>query len=343
MRILIAYDGSEEAHAALHDLRRAGLPEHGEALILSVADTVAQLSGIPLAALASGPWCYVTGTRAERRLQEEDIEHARKMVQQAAVQLRSDLPGWHISTESREGSAKFIIMEESLNWKPDLIVIGAPVRSTFSHLLKASVFKAIWHHAGCSVRIGRCAPTWDNRPIRLVVGVNGSENALMAVKAVAARNWPAGTLAKVIGILETDASAGLLISDRAAAVAPRQQKSFLSLAVRNGAARLQLSHVAAVPQVRVGTPAEALLKEAKEWEADAIFIGANEGSVLEHLFNGKISATVASRAPCSVELCRPTHSRNRIYDRGRGFAEAAEAAALPTAETTRGHPRGPQP
>ena len=38
MRILIAYDGSSGADAALFDLQRAGLPQEAEALVISVAD-----------------------------------------------------------------------------------------------------------------------------------------------------------------------------------------------------------------------------------------------------------------------------------------------------------------
>lgn len=38
MKILIAYDGSDCAEAALVDLRRAGLPSEVEAVVLTVAD-----------------------------------------------------------------------------------------------------------------------------------------------------------------------------------------------------------------------------------------------------------------------------------------------------------------
>ena len=40
MKILIGYDGSESADAALYDLQRAGLPDDAEALIVSVADVM---------------------------------------------------------------------------------------------------------------------------------------------------------------------------------------------------------------------------------------------------------------------------------------------------------------
>ena len=40
MRVLIGYDGSENADAALADLQTAGLPRQGEALIVSVGEVV---------------------------------------------------------------------------------------------------------------------------------------------------------------------------------------------------------------------------------------------------------------------------------------------------------------
>ena len=40
MKILIGYDGSESADAALNDLRRAGLPREAEALIVSVEEAL---------------------------------------------------------------------------------------------------------------------------------------------------------------------------------------------------------------------------------------------------------------------------------------------------------------
>ncbi|MCE3240603.1 MAG: hypothetical protein K0Q83_1110, partial [Deltaproteobacteria bacterium] len=37
-KLLIGYDGSEHADAAIDDLQRAGLPQDVEAIVLSVAD-----------------------------------------------------------------------------------------------------------------------------------------------------------------------------------------------------------------------------------------------------------------------------------------------------------------
>lgn len=46
MRILIGYDGSESADAALNDLWRAGLPRDVEALIVSIGEVIMPPSSI---------------------------------------------------------------------------------------------------------------------------------------------------------------------------------------------------------------------------------------------------------------------------------------------------------
>jgi hypothetical protein len=51
MKVLIAYDGSNGADAALEDLPRAGLPRVAEALILSVAEVFLPPPSSPAPAL----------------------------------------------------------------------------------------------------------------------------------------------------------------------------------------------------------------------------------------------------------------------------------------------------
>jgi hypothetical protein len=53
MKIVIGYDGSAHAGAALDDLRRAGLPRDAEALIVSVADVPSRMTASLWASLAA--------------------------------------------------------------------------------------------------------------------------------------------------------------------------------------------------------------------------------------------------------------------------------------------------
>ena len=56
-KVMIAYDGSAYADAALDDLRRAGLPREAEALIVTVSDGLVS---------ASSPIAEVAGTALHR-------------------------------------------------------------------------------------------------------------------------------------------------------------------------------------------------------------------------------------------------------------------------------------
>jgi nucleotide-binding universal stress UspA family protein len=56
--------------------------------------------------------------------------------------------------------------------------------------------------------------------------------------------------------------------------------------------------------IREGDPKHVLLDEAAHWEADGLFVGARGLSRVERFLLGSVSAAVAARAPCSVEVVR---------------------------------------
>jgi nucleotide-binding universal stress UspA family protein len=54
-----------------------------------------------------------------------------------------------------------------------------------------------------------------------------------------------------------------------------------------------------------GNPKQVLIEEAENWHADSIFVGANRfGSWFERFMLGSVSAAIAARAHCSVEVVR---------------------------------------
>jgi hypothetical protein len=90
-KVLIAYDGSECADAALEDLRRAGLPEKVHAVMLSVI---------------------------EKNLLEEPLGIARLefLAQRAYARIRSRMPGWSVEPLVSFGSAASVIIEKADEW-----------------------------------------------------------------------------------------------------------------------------------------------------------------------------------------------------------------------------------
>jgi len=53
-----------------------------------------------------------------------------------------------------------------------------------------------------------------------------------------------------------------------------------------------------------GDPKEALINEARRWNADAIFVGARGVGRIERFLLGSVSAAVITHAPCTVEVVR---------------------------------------
>jgi nucleotide-binding universal stress UspA family protein len=62
----------------------------------------------------------------------------------------------------------------------------------------------------------------------------------------------------------------------------------------------------ATPLVERGDPKRILVEEARRWKADAVFVGAKGHNRLERFLLGSVSAAVAARAPCTVEVVRPS-------------------------------------
>ncbi len=127
MKILIGYDGSESADAALDDLRRAGLPREAEALIVSVSDGLvnpsSSIADIAGSALTSR---RVTSTIALVREQAaRALEEAKESAAKAGDRVRSYFPDWEVSAKGVAGSPSSELIDRADKWKADLIVVGS--------------------------------------------------------------------------------------------------------------------------------------------------------------------------------------------------------------------------
>jgi nucleotide-binding universal stress UspA family protein len=80
-------------------------------------------------------------------------------------------------------------------------------------------------------------------------------------------------------------------------------------AVEAVVAELRAAGLTAFPLVEDADPKSLLVDEAQRWAADCIFVGAKGHSRVEKLLLGSVSASVAARAPCSVEVVRQVRPR----------------------------------
>src|SRR5215468_5005195 len=181
MKILVAYDGSECADAALDDLRRAGLPADAQVKVLSVVENW----------LPPPSWLEIIESI------DRDQEYL-ALARRGRVRLVSIEPGWDVKSESGAGSPATVIIEKADEWRADLIVIGSHGRTALGQFFFGSVSQKVLHEARCSVRVARGRIEESATPVRLIIGVDGSNDAEAAVEAVAARKWPAGSEARIV-------------------------------------------------------------------------------------------------------------------------------------------------
>ena len=293
MKILVGYDGSDQARAAISDLVRAGLPREGDATVLAVADVFPFLLG------AEEPSYAGAKVRAARHEAALVFAEAQELAREGAKQVLQSLPSWRVQSEAVADSPYWAFVKHSIDRRSDLIVVGSRGRSGIAAAL-GSVSSNVLHEASCSVRIGRRGKEADaESPARIVVGFDGSTEAAAAVRAAAARSWPAGSELRIVTAVH-GGTFELLAENEPEA------DEFQPLADR---LRDDLGTQMAVSVVqRNDEPKRMILTEAEQWEADCIFLGARGLSRFHRALLGSVSGAVAARASCSVEIIKATES-----------------------------------
>lgn len=285
MRILIGYDGSESADAALDELRRAGLPVEAEALIISVAEHWM----FPLPIQETSQAGFIDSF-------EDFLKESRASARHAANRVQSYFPSWELRAEASAGSPATLLLEKADEWHPDLIVVGSHGRSSLGRFALGSISQKVATEAQSSVRIGRGHVIESIRPIRVLIGVDGSPEAEAAVRQVAARAWPRETKARLITL-----TGGFydVIGAEARDAVDRAHEMLKKPLMELSEAGLDVSFT-----VDIGDPRHEIVQEAHRWGADSIFVGARGLSRMKRFLLGSVSAAVAARAHCSVEIVR---------------------------------------
>src|SRR6185369_6666465 len=305
MKILVAYDGSHCANAALEDLKRAGLDTTAEVLVMTLADVFVPP---PIDDEVENTLPYVPEgiKRAHERAQHK-LAQAEALAKRGSEQIKSAFPNWHLRHEAEADSPAWALIRTADHWKPDLIVIGARGLSVFGgRWILGSVSQRVLYEARCSVRIARGSYRTADKPIRILVGVDNSSDSKAALDAVCQRQWPKGTEMGVLVVVDTVMAIG---SDPETVkwieVAKEENWQQVRDIFDADLQRLRSAGLQAEVLIRRGTPADQILQEAHTWDADCIFVGAKGIRGIDRLLLGSVSSAVSARAHCSVEVVRP--------------------------------------
>jgi nucleotide-binding universal stress UspA family protein len=293
MKILIAYDGSSYADAAIEDLRWAGLPGRAEAIVLSAVE-------VPFVPRSWGMVETSFGTEWA-----EQISQAEQLAEVGCNRVKTLFPQWDVKLEVASGHAPSAILEKAAAWRADLIVVGTHGRSGVARVLLGSVSLRVLKQAKCSVRVAR--PRTHEGPLRLLIGVDGSAEAEAVVDEICRRSWPKDTEVLVLSVHE------MLIPVHTEQIAVGQriydeinedEQLRLRTVAGEAARKLQGRGLLVSSRVMEGQAKEILVGEARAWHADTLFIGARGLGRVERFLLGSVSSASVANAPCSVEVVR---------------------------------------
>lgn len=311
MKIVIAYDGSESADTAIDALQRAGLPaEHVDALIVSVGEV-----WLPPAESAGDtfPAHEPPGLREARERAAGVIAEAEQLAHRGAKRVQQIFAGWQVDHDVRNGSPGFELLNCAREWQANLIVVGSHGHTALGRFVLGSVSQKLLTEASTSVHVSRANPGTGTSGERIVIGVDGSSGALAAIRAVGKRRWTEGSELRIV--VADDVMRGspiwLLIPpikefvQEVEAEERTQAEQFAIAAAKELRESLGERNITVSSVVISGDPKKVLIEHAEEFGADCIFTGATGfSSRLERVILGSVSAAVAARAHCSVEVVR---------------------------------------
>ncbi|HKO95673.1 MAG TPA: universal stress protein [Pyrinomonadaceae bacterium] len=298
IKVLIPYDGSQNADAALHELRRAGLPQALDVIVavtnvwlpLSPYEITLAVSARRLKVLSAGSSSFAPALR--------DYEEQRALAFEAERRISSSFPSGKVRVEAMQDTAAIgnEILRKARQWGAELIIVGSN-SSPSPHITDyAGPALKVAREAHCSVRIARGSDRPDDSAVRIVIGVEGSMSASDVVDAVTDRNWPPASETRLVAVRNDG---------------PRDPRRYADTTVTldQAAQELRAKGLTVSIAVRDGKPQDVLLHEAREFAADCIFIdsrglGLEFDGGYDRTGLGKVAAALVLGAHCSVEVVR---------------------------------------
>lgn len=306
MKLLIAYDGSAFADAAIDDLTRAGLPSAAEAVVISITDAW-ELPEIVDRVAAEGGRVSKENTEVIQNHLQQVIANTAVLAESAVARLKTNFPGWDVRAEPKTGKPAWEIIKYADGWEPDLLVLGSHGRGFVGRTVLGSVSMKVLHEARCSVRIAREGRPDNSGPHRILVAVDGSENADLCVDTVISRTWSENTEFRIITADDDPASRpeiSILDAVPEGFEDSEEAKQWMDRVITGPGRKMKNAGLNTSQFCRWGDARSVILDEAEDWRADTIFIGARGLSRFKRLLIGSVSATVAAKAKCTVEVVR---------------------------------------
>ena len=309
MKVLIAYDGSSCAKAAIDELQRAGLPPDAQAMVVSVEEE--WLPAPPMSSYEMMKMVIPSGDVGAKMAPEYNpgLSPTQNNALKAKAELQKLFPTWEVIDRAVIGSPATEILKVAEEWGANLIVVGSHGHTALGRFFFGSVSHKVVTEAHCTVRISRHNDFGMGEQQRILIAIDGSSNSEVAVEEVMKRKWAADTEIRLVIVCDPlkPSLVGNIIPPVTKWVTEsnREEHEWAAHVVEKQSERVHNAGLKVSWVVMEGDPRRALLNEAEDWQATTIFIGARGLSKVDRFLLGSVSAAIASRAECSVEVVRP--------------------------------------
>ena len=142
--------------------------------------------------------------------------------------------------------------------------------------------------------------------MKILLAIDGSACSDLAIREVAQRPWPPGSVVRILSVIEPVAVAtpeAVLPSDCYFDAMERAAQGDMRRAImkinQGGNPQLRVE-----PVVCTGYPKQIILDEAEAWGADLVVIGSHGRGMAGRFLLGSVSQSVARNAKCPVEIVR---------------------------------------
>ena len=295
MRIVVAVDGSIASDRACELAARLNLPADAQIRVVAVMDDGPAGGGIDwhadLPDAGSGP----EGERAHLAIALE-----------TATRSLTDAGRQHVDAVLLRGEPAQAIIDEAVEWKADLVMVGHRGRGAVASMLLGSTSSKVAEHAPCPVLVVR-----EPKLGSALLAEDGSESSGEAVQLVA--DWPIFNALPVTVVSVADVALPVTMEVQlglyeqvlktymeSVDLARAQTRTIAMLA----AERLSKVGRKATVHVLEGSPATVIVEAARTHAVDLVVMGTRGHTGLARLALGGTAHSVMLHAPCSVLVVR---------------------------------------
>ena len=284
MRVMLGTDGSPDAVLATDWLAHFPLPRESTIRIVSV------VPALP------------SGVQPLREQHESLSAYARQVAEEAQAKLgpRS------VDVRVLEGHVRVQLLEAAQAWEADVIVLGARGLSGLERALLGSVSLGVAREARCAVMIVKGTAKSVQR---IVVGLDGSEDAGTALTFLTQLPLPAETDVVLVGVAEKiyfpRSAPGLVAERLRASVAQIEEEDKLrKQQVLLEAERLLKGKTRVQVKSLVGNPADEIVSTAATTRAQLVVLGNRGLGGVQRVLLGSVSERVLLQAECTVLIVK---------------------------------------